>query len=332
MRFPGLRRDRGDTAHEQHPSQTICPVCGLRNDVMSRFCRNCGLPLGAPRDPVRGTVSRRADLPSDHGAGIAAIVGLIAAVVVLVGAGFLILRQSGGDSGTATIPTPTPAAITTPAPAAATPAPAASDGVLPSRVPLGSFDPGALPTRRPLGSDDPGQETAAPTEEPSTAPEPSASAAPLIADTDFTCEAADFDDPTKGTWRISEALWGARDKWDELTLVLRREEGKGKTNISVESMSARDAAQISGMDPALQDRVILITFDGDVTITQPIVALISSLRQLEYLNVETTSEATYAVIGINRDTCYRMVAPAWKKGQETAVGDTIKLLLDVKYR
>lgn len=299
-------------------------MCGLRNDVMSRFCRNCGLPLGAPRDPVRGTTSRRADLPSDHGAGIAAIVGLLAAVVVLAGAGWLILRSSNsGDSGVASGPTPTP--VVTLAPGAATPRPTIA---LPSREPGASIDPGALPSRRPTSSEEP-----LASEPPVDAsPLPSGSPVPLIADTDFTCEAADFDDPTNGSWRISEALWGGRDKWDELTLVLRREAGKGKTNISVESMSSRDAAQITGLDPALQDRVILITFDGDVTINSPIVALISSLKQLEYLNVESTSEATYAIIGVNRDTCYRMVAPAWKNGKATAVGDTVKLLLDVKYR
>jgi hypothetical protein len=328
MRFPGKRRDRGDTANEQRPSQVVCPVCGLRNDVMSRFCRNCGLPLGAPRDPVRGTISRRADLPSDHGAGIAAIVGLLAAVVVLAGAGWLILRSnSASDDGVAAAPTATPVVTLAPG---STARPQATGGILPSRAPAGSLEPGALPTRRPLSSAEPAA-TEPPVEE-SPAPEASGSPAPLVADTDFTCEQADFDDPTKGKWRITQALWGARDKWDELTLVLRREQGKGDTNISVESMTAREAAQITGLDEALSSRVILITFDGDVRINDPIVALLSSLRQLSYLNVESTSEATYAIVGVNRDTCYRMVAPAWKNGKATAVGDTMKLLLDVRYR
>lgn len=217
MRFPGRRRDRGDTANEQRPSHVVCPVCGLRNDVMSRFCRNCGLPLGAPRDPVRGTTSRRADLPSDHGAGIAAIVGLLAAVVVLAGAGWLILRSnSGSDGGVAAAPTPTP--IVTLAPGG-TPQPQATGGLLPTRAPGASLEPGALPTRRPLGSEAPA--TFEPPAEESPAPEASGSPAPLIADTDFTCEPADFDDPTNGKWRISNAFWGGRDKWDELTLELR---------------------------------------------------------------------------------------------------------------
>jgi hypothetical protein len=300
----------------------------LRNDVMSRFCRNCGLPLGAPRDPVRGTTSRRADLPSDHGAGIAAVVGLLAAVVVLGGAGWLILRSNNGsDSGVASGPTPTPVVTLAPG---STPRPQPSGGVLPSRVPGASVEPGALPTRRPFASDEPA--VSEPPAEASLAPEASGSPAPLIADTDFTCEPADFDDPTGGKWRITEALWGGRDKWDELTLVLRREQGKGDTNVSVEALTAREAEQITGLDQATSNRVILITFDGDVRITNPVVALPSSLRQLNYLNIETTSEATYAIVGVNRDTCYRMVAPAWKNGRTTAVGDTMKLLLDVRYR
>jgi hypothetical protein len=191
-------------------------------------------------------------------------------------------------------------------------------------------EPGALPTRRPLASDEPA--ASEPPAEASLAPEASGSPAPLIADTDFTCEPADFDDPTGGKWRITEALWGGRDKWDELTLVLRREQGKGDTNVSVEALTAREAEQITGLDQATSNRVILITFDGDVRITNPVVALPSSLRQLNYLNIETTSEATYAIVGVNRDTCYRMVAPAWKNGRTTAVGDTMKLLLDVRYR
>jgi hypothetical protein len=297
---------------------------------MSRFCRNCGLPLGAPRDPVRGTTSRRADLPSDHGAGIAAIVGLLAAIVVLVGAGWLILRSNSGDSGTGVLPTRTPGAVTSAAPRATQPA---GSGPLTSAGPAGSLDPGALPTRRPLGSQEP-TGSAAPSEDPTSSPGAEASAAPLIADTDFTCEAAGFDDPTKGKWRIAFAQWGGREKWDELTLTLRREDGKGATDISMESMSSREAAQVTGLDEALTDRVVLITFDGDVNIskTDPIVALITSLRQIEYLNVESTSEATYAILGVNKDTCSRMVVPAWKSGRATAVGDTVKLLLDVRYR
>ena len=317
MRIPGLRQDRGNEAYEQLPSQIICPVCGLRNDSMARFCRNCGLPLGAPRDPVRGTTSRRADLPSDHGAGIAAIVGLMAAVAVLGAAGFLILRTNN-DPGTAALPTATPWVVVS-VPVGGSPAPATTFA-LPSRIPLGSGEPAS--SGAPTATDQP-SESAAPSGQPS--------AAPLVADTDFTCDPASFTDPNKGVWRVAYAQWGARAKWDELTVVLQRQAGKGNTTFSVESMGSQDAHQVSGLDPAPGNQTVLITFDGNTTIRTAIVADMG-LRELDYLNVDTGTDAMYAVVGVNKDTCYRMWVPAWKKGQTVAVGDTVDLLLDVKYR
>lgn len=324
MRIPGLRRDRGDEAYDQLPSQIICPVCGLRNDSMARFCRNCGLPLGAPRDPVRGTTSGRADLPSEHGAGIAAVVGLLVAVVVLAGAGWLILRSNSGP-GTATGPTPTPAGSQAPAASpdpAATLVPAATGGALPSRLPAGSGDPG--PSVVPSS---PGAATPAPSGEPSAAPtEP-----PLVADTTFTCDPASFVDPTRGAWRVTAARWGKRgDRFDELTIELTREEGRGRTTIEVEALNARQAARVSGLAEAPTSRVILITFDGDVIIRQAIVADMA-LEALDYLNVETPDETTYGAVGVNSDGCYRMLVPDWQEGVTTAVGDTVDLLLRVRY-
>jgi len=93
------------------PPVIQCPSCGMLNDPNARFCRNCGLPLGWPQDPVRGTMMRQADLPSERGAGIASIVGLIAAVAILGAAGYLVLR---GTSGGSTNPTPPPGATATP--------------------------------------------------------------------------------------------------------------------------------------------------------------------------------------------------------------------------
>src|SRR3954452_20451869 len=94
------------------PPVIQCPSCGMLNDPNARFCRNCGLPLGWPQDPVRGTMMRQADLPSERGAGIASIVGLIAAVAILGAAGYLVLR---GTSGGSTTPTP-PVAVATATP------------------------------------------------------------------------------------------------------------------------------------------------------------------------------------------------------------------------
>jgi hypothetical protein len=326
MRFPGLRRDHGDPAPSPYPTQIICPTCGLRNDPAARFCRNCGLPLGAPGDPVRGTTSRRADLPSEHGAGIAALVGLAVAIVLLGGAAFLILRNNDDSGDTGALPAATGKAT-----------PAATARAAATREPGSSAVPGADPSVGPFPSRDPGGAVATlpprttDTPEPGGDPGTSGSPGPLVADTGETCDPADFNDPTGAPWKIVEARWGGRNKFDELTIVLRRAAGTGTTNFAVEAMDSTEAAQISGLDPAPGSNVILITFTGDTSIKTPIVARLSE-RQLNYLNVESTEESTYAIVGVNRDTCYRMYVPAWKKGQEVAVGDTVTLLLDTRYR
>ena len=118
MRLPGRRSEAAAQRPMQFPPTIICPVCGLRNDISVRFCRNCGLPLGAPRDPVRGTTTKRADLPSDRGTGIAAIIGLLIVVGIVGGAGFLIYKgfQGNGETAVAT-PSPTRAPRTSAAPA-----------------------------------------------------------------------------------------------------------------------------------------------------------------------------------------------------------------------
>ena len=53
---------------------------------------------------------------SEHGSGIAAIVGLVAVVVILVGAGFLILRGFGNSTPAIALVSPTP--VATPVPTA----------------------------------------------------------------------------------------------------------------------------------------------------------------------------------------------------------------------
>ena len=90
-----FRRDHGANqpphgGADPRTYQTQCPSCGLLNDGSARFCRNCGLPLGWPQDPVRGTTTRRAELPSERGSGLASIVGLLAALALLAGAAYLV--------------------------------------------------------------------------------------------------------------------------------------------------------------------------------------------------------------------------------------------------
>jgi hypothetical protein len=249
------------------------------------------------------------------------------AIVLLGGAGFLILRNSGDQGDTGNLPAST---------AKATPrATAHAVGVQASIPPGASRPPGADPSVGPFPSRNPGGAVATlpPRETPDPGGDPFASTTPcpLVADTGEVCGGADFKDPTNGKWRIVEARWGGRNKYDELTIVLRKDAGVGHTDFAVEGMTSLEASQVSGLDPAPGANVILITFDGDVSIKSPILARLSE-RQLNYLNVESTDEATYAIVGVNRDTCYRLYAPTWKKGQRVAVGDTVSVLLDTRYR
>ena len=60
--------------------------------------------MGSGGDPVRGTKTRRPELPGDRGAGIGAIIGLVVAIAVLGGAGFFIVRTTGDIGSRATLP------------------------------------------------------------------------------------------------------------------------------------------------------------------------------------------------------------------------------------
>ena len=136
MRLSGRRGEAAAQRPMQFPPTIICPVCGLRNDVAVRFCRNCGLPLGAPRDPVRGTTTKRADLPSDRGTGIAAIIGLLIVVAIVGGAGFLIYKGFQGNSGTADAnPNPTSTVRSSIAPATSPVPPPRRSGAAAATIP-----------------------------------------------------------------------------------------------------------------------------------------------------------------------------------------------------
>jgi hypothetical protein len=323
MRLPGFRRGRTDEAYQQVPTQIICPVCGLRNDALARFCRNCGLPLGAPRDPVRGTTSRRADLPSEHGTGIAAVVGLIAAVVVLAGAGFLILRSNTNGGTAAASPTPVATVRPSGAPASA----------LSSAAPSGAIPSGASASAPPSARPSQGLASQRPSAAPSDAG-PSASAQALVADTGFTCKTATFADPTRGSWRVTRASWANReDGYDRVTLELTREAGRGRTELGIESMPARRVAAQTGLDQPPGERAVVVRLDGSALIRQAIASTATGLGIVTDVNVAMGQGGrVYAVLSTNGEGCHRLSAPGWKDAENVAVGDVVNLLIDVRRR
>jgi hypothetical protein len=58
-------------------------------------CRNCGLPVARPTDPLRGVTPGRLDIPGMRNSGISATVGLAVVIGVLLVAGTLALSGGG---------------------------------------------------------------------------------------------------------------------------------------------------------------------------------------------------------------------------------------------
>jgi len=319
MRIPGLGRKERDQRTAQPPTQVICPVCGLRNDAVTRFCRNCGLPLGAPRDPVRGTTTRRADLPSEHGSGIAAIVGLVAVVVILVGAGFLILRGFNGSTPGVASVSPTPGHSAT-----ATPGPTGTPQVFPTFDPNQSTTPGDSSPPEPTPTPHPGH-SPRPSRSPGDTPNPSG---PLLG-TGFTCDTGTITDPLDQRWHVVSWKTHTKVGWDVLVITLAQSPGTTRkgTPVVLDWMDPKAVSSTYGLAKPPGDRALVISFEGPVTITQPQSAALS-LATMQSLDMEMDSSGILrAVIGVNGQGCGRLSAPNWADGTATS---TVDIVIDVK--
>lgn len=328
MRLPG----RKGTAASQRPTPlppfVVCPVCHLRNDVTARFCRDCGLPLGAPRDPVRGTTTRRAELPSERGAGIAAVVSLVAIVVIAGLAGFLVLR--GFES------TPTTAVTSATGAPSVDPSqdarPPGSGALVPSDVPAitpdvdPSLDP-AGPTEGPDAATTPPEE---PTPEPAGEPTDRPTANPLSTRTGWTCDAAAIQDPLSGRWRIAEARWARQDGFDRLTFDLTRLGGSVRrgTIVRMEFLRPSRAASRYDVDTPIGDRALVLTFDGPLNLRSAMSAQ-PGLRAIASLGARTDADGVvHAVIGVPGNGCARLIANDWRNGDDGTT--TARLIVDIR--
>ena len=124
------------------PGSVICPVCGTANEPTRVYCRSCATELAAAMPPDTGATGALPPLaPGQSGGGgripPAAIVGLGAVGVVLVG-GLVFFALSGGKTPDPTSSLgPTTAASSTPSPSVATASPSAtpSPSVTPTPLP-----------------------------------------------------------------------------------------------------------------------------------------------------------------------------------------------------
>jgi hypothetical protein len=331
MRLTGRRGQAAAQRPMQIPPTITCPVCGLRNDITVRFCRNCGLPLGAPRDPVRGTTTKRADLPSDHGNGIAAIIGLLAVVGIVGVAGFLIFK---GFQGSATTANASPGAS---AVVRASGAPVGTPGIT---FPLGTSDPAAsrvpgtsqpAETDTPSATDDPAATDAPTTTDEPTDPGATATPRPIGTTSQWTCKAGAIADPLGGRWRITHANWSSATTTDRLTLSLTRVNGSVRdgTTVRMAFMAPSKAASTLGITRPLGDRALVLTFDGPTIAGTPMVGQPAAMRALASVDIRRDADGvTQAAIGISGTGCVRLSAPAWKTGSDATL--TADLILDIR--
>lgn len=324
MRLPGRRVTPTAKGQAQTPPFIVCPACRLRNDITARFCRDCGLPLGGPRDPVRGTTRRRAELPSDRGAGIAALLGLVSIVVIAGIVGYLVLR--GFETTTTTAGGRTTSG-TPPVSAASSGVPGASVMPAPTRDAMPTDDP-APPGE---ATDDPSVDptegpTGAPTDEPADRP----TAEPPPTRTGWTCDEAAIQDPLQGRWRIAKARWGRQDSFDRLAFDLTRLEGSARKGavVRMEFLRPGRAASRYGVATPEGDRALVITFDGPLSLRSAMEAR-PGLTSLASLEARTDDEGlVHAVIGVAGDGCARLVANDWRDGSDRTT--QAKLIVDIQ--
>jgi hypothetical protein len=292
----------------------------MLNDPNARFCRNCGLPLGWPQDPVRGTMMRQADLPSERGAGIASIVGLIAAVAILGAAGYLVLR---GTSGGTTNPTP-PVTVT------ATPT-----GTLTA---IGSGSPTPTPTGTPAVVATPtATATAAapsPTNSPST---PTGTPPPAVRA--FTCDPVTIANSKKGHWTITRANWRfTADKYDTIELEMGRTRSTGGLpTMTLESMPVSEVSSRFGLTPPQDvDHAVVLTLgkqfssirvsphptDLDSLGGEPMSAV--PIFQIQ----PGTDDLWHVVLGVVGEGCQRVGVAEWVRDPDATSGN---IVIDVQH-
>jgi hypothetical protein len=270
---------------------------------------------------VRGTTSRRADLPSDRGAGIAAILSLAAIVVIAGLAGFLVLRTfdsttTAGASASSSTP-----------PIAARP----SADPAPSHSPVASVDPGTVvsPTE-PIAERTP-EPTEEPVDEPTTEPSERPTARPLSTRTGWTCKNAAIQDPLQGRWRIAQARWGRMDEFDRLTFDLTRADGQAQRGVIVRLQFLRPNQAVSryGVERPEGDRAIVLTFDGAMNLRSDITPQLPGLVTLASVEARKDEDGViHAVVGVNGDGCARLVANEWRNGSDDTT--EAKLVLDIR--
>jgi len=260
-------------------------------------CRNCGLPVAADDDPLRGVSPGNVEMPSAQRAGVSATIGLGIVVVLLLVAGTLAVSGGGILSGGGRIGV---AADASPSPSADT-----GDGTEPDG---GSTGTGTVGT--------PGQEGGT--------------------ETDFSCTTAGILDPEKGKWSLAGPSPSTQDDFDRLTFRLNKR-GKGKasdaTVVRFEFIPVREARETYDLRRVGGTRALVVTFEGPVSIDRNSFIELSeleaagneSLRSVDIIGGDDGD--VRAVIGVRGEGCAALSAPKWKK---KGADKQARVYLDVK--
>ena len=263
-----------------------CPTCGLHNEPGARVCRNCGLPIAADNDPLRGVSAGHVEMPSAKRSGLSATVGLGLVVVLLLVAGTLAVSgggilNSGGRFGVT---------------AEASPSASAPDGSDPTNgdgIAAGGPEDGEPVVTEPVGTA-----------------------------TEFTCTAAAILDPSQGKWTIAGPTPSKSGDFDRLSFRFNRR-GKGKaaesTVAKLEWMSPREARDAFGLARVGGQRALVLTVEGPASINRN--SRIET-SQLEAANADAVRSVDvfdgddgviHVVAGVRGNGCARLSAPKWDR-------------------
>jgi hypothetical protein len=269
-----------------------CPACGLANEAGARVCRNCGLPIASPDDPLRGVRANRVEIAGASRSGVSATLGLALVVGLLLIGGTLAVSGGGILSGGGRL------------------------GVEPGASPSagtgqgdGENEPGAVAPVVPVSADDAGATT---------------NDDDIGTSFDYTCDDGAIRDLSKGRWQLSQFRVGERltdeGNFDRITWELsRRGRKSGNTTVTMHWTTPDEARRAHGADLVSGQRAIVVTLDGpvDAAVGQQVDDL--SLEPENVVQIRTVDMFTgeddkvRTVIGLRGDSCVRMSAQNWTR-------------------
>ncbi len=269
-----------------------------------RTCRNCGLPIAAAEDPVRGVAPGRVDLPKVHRSGISATVGFILVIALLLVGGSLAvsggggLLSGGGRFFAEASPTPTP-----------------GPAVDASGAPIG--------------------EAATETEDPLDR---------TIKATgvkfDYTCDDSAIKDLSRGKWYLSDVVAGLRTgddgtQYDQIYWKMSRttkKKAKNGTNVTMQWSTPKALQDRFGIGRVQGDRALLITFNGPVDLATNSTIETGQLEdesidQVKRVQLFEKNGKVRTAIGLKGESCARMRATGW--GTKAKL-DNARVILDIE--